>query len=675
MHFKMLIICITFVSVKGYAQREVEPEVEIILESVADNVGDDYDFSDLVERLNQYRKTPLNINTANAGQLGELLVLSPLQIANIKTHIAETGPLLSLEELQTVQGLDMATIQKLLPFLTVKNSSTGLSLSKILTEGKSELMLRYGQVLQKQKGYNFEPERSHYFGGPQRYLTRYRFNYANKLLLSFNAEKDAGEPFFARQNKQGFDFYSGSVAYINPSGKIKKLLLGDYTLQFGQGLSMYTGLSFGKGADISNIPKVARGLMPYTSTNETLFFRGAAATIAVKNFSFTPFISLRKMDASMDDETGLVGSVLMSGYHRTQTELDHKAILRTTVYGGNVSYNATHFNLGFLAYQSTFNHTFEPGQYLYNQFEFAGKNLTNTSIYGNASFGNAYFFGEVSKTINAGLAYLAGSMLSLSPKVSVVMLYRNYPRNYQSFFNQALSENSFAVNEKGLYTGVQIKWDAKWAFTGYADVFRFPWLKYRVDAPGNGYELFGQMLFSPTKKTSAYIRYRYEKKPQNEAEPLFYAVPVDVSKQNLRFDISFPLSQNFTLKYRAEGVYFQKESDKQFGRMILQDVIYRPPFSQRMTAGLRLAWFKTDSYDSRIYAFENDVLYSYAIPAYFGRGFRTYLNTRITLKRGLDVWARYALFSYQNQDSVGSGLEEIAGNKKSDFKVQIRLQF
>ncbi|MCB0381252.1 MAG: hypothetical protein KDD24_08345, partial [Flavobacteriales bacterium] len=80
-------------------------------------------------------------------------------------------------------------------------------------------------------------------------------------------------------------------------------------------------------------------------------------------------------------------------------------------------------------------------------------------------------------------------------------------------------------------------------------------------------------------------------------------------------------------------------------------------------------------YNTRIYAYENDVLYSFSIPAYYNRGTRTYLTVRYKVKRGIDVWLRYGLTHYENLDIISSGLEEIVGNSKSDVKFQVRFKF
>ena len=96
-------------------------------------------------------------------------------------------------------------------------------------------------------------------------------------------EKDPGEEFFTGSKKQGFDFYSGHF-FMKNFGVLKALAVGDYQAQFGQGLTFWSGLAFGKSADAIGIKRNAVGLRPYTSVDENRFLRGVATTVGFKNF-------------------------------------------------------------------------------------------------------------------------------------------------------------------------------------------------------------------------------------------------------------------------------------------------------------------------------------------------------------------------------------------------------
>ena len=90
---------------------------------------------------------------------------------------------------------------------------------------------------------------------------------------------------------------------------------------------------------------------------------------------------------------------------------------------------------------------------------------------------------------------------------------------------------------------------------------------------------------------------------------------------------------------------------------------------------MRLQYFETDGYDSRIYAYENDVLFYYSIPAFFNKGFRYYLNINYDLNANTSFWLKWSQTIYNNVTSIGSGLDEIPGSSKSEIRVMTRINF
>ena len=44
------------------------------------------------------------------------------------------------------------------------------------------------------------------------------------------------------------------------------------------------------------------------------------------------------------------------------------------------------------------------------------------------------------------------------------------------------------------------------------------------------------------------------------------------------------------------------------------------------SASMAVAVFETDDYDTRIYAYEPDLLYHFSLPSYYGRGIHYYIN-------------------------------------------------
>ncbi|WP_256011541.1 helix-hairpin-helix domain-containing protein [Desertivirga xinjiangensis] len=664
------------------AQVETDDVVEMIIESMTEAAGEDFDYTELTERLNFYRKNPIDLNGAERETLQELIFLSPLQIDQILRHRNETGKLLDLLELQTIDGLDAQTIRRLLPFVFLPGNNTpgNLSLKNLVREGRNDLFVTVSQVLQKQQGYVIPEDKTkaYYLGSRQRFLTRYRYHYGQNLSAALTMEKDAGERFISAKKIHGFDFFSGNLSY-KTGGRIKKVVAGDYSLQFGQGLSLWSGLGFGKGAAVSSVAKNAVGLKAYTSTNEALFLRGLASTIQFGTIELTPFLSGRRVDGGLSESEGSgdeeVTSLVQTGLHRTSSENKKRRNTSHFLYGANILYSKRSLRIGALAYHNRFSSAFGSAKQAYDLYRFTGRSLNNFSTYYNSSWKNIYFFGELAYSAGGSVAVINGAISSLTPKVALVLVHRNYAKDYYSFFNQALAEGSSAVNEKGFYSGLVVTPGRKYEISVYADLFRFPWLRYRVDSPSWGYEMFSQIGYAPSKKFKLSIRYKFENKQENENIPNPINFLEQVAKKAYRLELNYKISEQCQLRNRAEVISYQKaEQKREYGFLLFQDVIYKP-LQSRVSANIRFAVFETESYNARIYANENDVLYSFSAPAHYNRGLRYYANLRYRVCKGIDMWFRYAKTSYSDLQEIGSGLERIAGNNKSDVKLQLRFQF
>ena len=683
MTFKQKAFIVFFVLIlpflKVSAQQTEDPIIAHILESLSDVQTEDLDYTELAERLNNFKKNKINLNKTSNKQLQELYFLNPLQINALLTHITLNGNLINELELQSVDGFDLETIKNLLYFSSI-NLPTGFenfTFKNLIKNGESDILIRYGRYLEPQKGYQSNNGNT-YLGTPERILMRYRFAYSNNIQFSINLEKDPGEKYWNTENSPtGIDFLSTSL-FIKDFKKIKKTAFGNYTLQFGQGLTLWSGLGFGKGADIFSVAKQDLGLRPYTSTNEFSYFRGIASQISLGKFDFTPFISTIKLDAgtNFNSETNVeeISSLQKNGLHRTSTEINNRDKINQQIFGGNLQFNNRKLSIGITAYQSKYNRPFASGTSLYNKFDFAEKELKNAGVNYSYTYLNTYFFGEFAHSLSNGSAYLNGVISSLSPAVSLVLLHRNYQKNYHSFFNMGFSENTNAVNEKGFYSGLQIKPNKKYELNFYADAFKFPWLKFGVDAPSSGYDLFGQFTYSPNKTSKYMLRYQFINKQKNAEKIAQTNILNETKRSKYRIEIQYQIDQKLDLRNRIEiAQYHEGNLANRFGFLVYQDINYHP-LSSNLSGNMRLALFQTDDYDTRIYTYENDVLYGYSTPAFQNEGIRFYTNLRYRLNRGIDFWLRYAITKYNNQTSIGSGLEQIDGSHRSEIKLQLRFQ-
>lgn len=309
-------------------------------------------------------------------------------------------------------------------------------------------------------------------------------------------------------------------------------------------------------------------------------------------------------------------------------------------------------------------------------YAISGKHSGNYSLDYNFTHNNMYFFGEVASDGHFNKALVSGLLLNTDSKISLSFLYRNISKAYQSLYASAFTENANPTNESGFYSGITVTPTNFIRIDAYADFYHFPWLKYRTDAPSSGNDYMVQLIFQPNKRVEVSSRFQYQNKPINYNPDDLYLNPVTGRpKQGLRTQFKYKLDKEFTLRSRVELSWFDKEGkDAENGFLIYSDLIYKP-ISKPFSGNVRLAWFETDGYNSRIYAFENDVLYAYSIPVFFGKGYRYYLNIEFKVNKKVAFWARFAQTIYRDKNEIGSGLDVIKGNTKSEIKLEMKYDF
>lgn len=686
MRILFFIIFLFFIRVHIYAQ-ETEPvtnTTEQQLENITEN-NEDLETEDdtYLQQMMQYIKNPINLNTAVATDLKELRVLTAIQIQNFILYRNLVGKLVDIYELQAVPGWNLQTIQKIRPYIQVSlQADVRNTVSSRLRNGEHSILLRISQVPERSKGYLLDSSTATNFypGSPQRLLFRYKYIYKNLLQYGIVGEKDPGEQFFKGKQNEGFDFYSAHI-FARKLGIIQSLAIGDFTVNLGQGLTQWQSLAFKKSADVINIKREAAVLRPYNSAGEINFHRGVGITLGKKYWQLTGFVSYKNIDANFVGDTSqnqndFVSSLQTSGYHRTKSESADKGIQRQLAFGGNFSYQYKRLHLGINAIQYKFKLPLIKSSDPYNKYALTGNSFGNYSFDYSYTFRNLHFFGEAAFTSKYDKAFVNGIIFSASSLVDISLLYRNISRSYQSLYSSAFTESTYPTNEKGLYTGISIRPNVAWRIDAYADFYKFPWLRYRVDAPSTGADYLIQVTYKPNKQLEIYTRYHAESKAINVNPDQLTLPPVlQQPRKNWRTQISYKVNASIALRNRTEIVWFDKNGiGEEQGFLTYFDFLFKPQLS-RFAGNLRLQYFETGGYNSRLYAYENDVLYSFSIPVFYDKGYRYYLNINYDITQKLKIWVKFAQTLYRNKTLVGSGLDEIKGNRKTEIRLQLLYKF
>ncbi|GAB3821670.1 helix-hairpin-helix domain-containing protein [Pontibacter rugosus] len=676
---------------QDYPRQNIDLDL-LVQELFAEQDDENVSYEDLYETLFQYYQRPIDLNRTTPEELASLYLLSRPQIVSFFDYVQENGELLSIYELQAIPGFDRLTINQLLPFVRVQDAGlqadTRPLWQRVIGEDNNALILRYERTLQQRRGYTAidtnSRSRSRYLGSPEKLYLRYRISHARDYSFGITAEKDAGEQFTwsPSTRRYGFDYYTMHLQLYN-KGRFKTIALGDYQLQIGQGLLLSSGYSVGKGSEtITTVSRPNLGIRPYNSVLEYAFLRGGAVTYDAGKIDITAFYSNKLVDANLQaqldtllTETQFFSGIQTTGFHRTPTELANKDQVREQVYGTSLQYQSDNRTLqaGITALASNYSSPLRKAGAPYQRFEFSGTENYNIGTNYSYTWQNVYLFGETAVSKSGGLGTVNGLIANLSNRVEMSMLYRYYARNFHTFYGSAFGEGTRNINEQGFYTGIKIKPLPKWEITAYYDRFKFPWLRYLVDAPSRGDEYLVRLYFKPNRQSSLYAQMRYESKGRNltgNTTAMDYVAQAERRNYLLYFETS--PTKTLNLKSRVQFSTYEQESPQQTGYLIAQDINFT---FNKLRLSTRYALFDTDSYDTRQYAYERDVLYAFSIPALSGKGTRMYALLQLRPFRDFDLWVKYGITHYRNQSTIGTGLETIEGPRRSDVKVQARYKF
>lgn len=676
--YPLLLLLMLGLALQAAAQDPVNPKIEQQLENLAEADEQATEDDNYYQTLNRFRLQPLDINAATRNDMAAFRWLTELQVDNLIRYRSRLGALVSLYELQAVPGWDIETIQRTLPFIYAGDGKPMIaSLKQRFAGGDQILLLRVGQTLEKSRGYlPKDTLPAPYPGSPQRVFLRYNYNYRGKLLFGVLGEKDPGEQFFKGAQRLGFDHY-GFHFFARDIGKVKLLAIGDYTVNMGQGLLTYQSLAFRKSADVMGIKRQTEIFRPYNSPAEFNFQRGAAISMRFGKIDVSFFGSRIKRSANVVADTlsqeDFVSSIIESGLHRTAAEVKDRKSLLETAAGGAIHYKGEKLRLGINAVHYRFDKLLERNLEPYNLFQFNGKKLTGLSFEGSYTYRNLHLFGELAANPKGGKAFIGGAVASLDPKVDFSLVTRLMDKNYHSLYGNAFTESTTPANEKGIYFGLAIRPKATLRFDLYADFYQSPWLRFRISRPGWGKDFLFQLTWRPNKQVELYSRFRFEEKPLDYSLPDLAAKQTEnIPRRNWRTQLQWRASPQITIRTRAEAMWWDGGGpEDETGFMVFSDIFYKPALASRWQLSGRLCYFETDGYNSRIYAYENDVLYSFSIPPLFGKGFRYYANAQADLIKGLTLYFRFAKSHLPQNESIGSGLDEIEGNSRTDYRIQL----
>jgi hypothetical protein len=628
---KLLLLYMVAISLSGFGQNSKLSESIIgIAEQLASHEENPEAVDSYTDRLYELAESPVKINSGSENEIARLFFINDFQVKSLADYIKTSGKIMSFYELANIPGFDVATAEMLMPFCTLETANK-------VKKGPSGVDCRLITNLAFKPGEND----TSLSGSPLKALTKFRFA-SGGFSGGFTAEKDPGEKLANPLP----DFISAYLSYSG-TGILRNITVGDYSIRFGQGTN--TNSSFRPALSLTSpgYMSAREEIKQYTSSDENNFFRGISADFAIRDLGVIVFYSSNKIDATISPDPDSAGKHIenfyLTGTHTTPSLLLKKDAITETTFGINVSYSFRNIKTGASISQGRLSLPFYPtGSYPEDVFDFRGKSNTVASLYYTSLLRRFLLFGEFSLSDFNNLAVVQGFSFRPSDRLTINLLYRNYAAGYFALHGNGPGTASSTSNETGLFGNFSLEAAKHLFISGGCDVEKYPWLKYLCSSPTWGMRHEVRIRAEPTEKVKFELAY-YKRMSMSDISGSSYIPEQEqLITNSFKGTVRYSPDENFSMAFRLD--YRSVDPSGSKGVLMLQDINYT--FRKiPLTVWFRYCIFNTDSWDSRIYTYENDLLYSFSIPAFSGEGSRSYIMTKLDIGKRTEIRLKYGITS------------------------------
>jgi hypothetical protein len=638
----------------------------------------------LEERLVELASDPIPLNNASREMLESIPILNEEQVENLSYYLYRYGPIVSISELLLVEGMDAQTMKWLKPFVKVDAVEETLidipPMKKALRFGKQEMRWTWGSTLQKKAGFENESDSTaYYLGDPVHAAFRYGFNYKGQLQWGVVLEKDPGELWW-NANQSGFDYVSCHFL-AKDSKRRNAVILGDYTVRFGQGLLCGNAFSLGKNTSGSIPEQTGPAFSRHFSTSENTFFRGVAVTLTLRPYrmedsyplglELNTFVSVRKLDSSV--ENGHFAGINETGLHRTPEETVIQNRLQQDVLGSHLVIRWPKFSIGTTAVTWYYDATASKSLEYASIFNFSGKKGGDFSVDFRMMEHGILMFGELAMDCFGHIAVVVGSSFKPYPRMSISVLARNYSPQYQAIFSNAFSEGTSTRNEEGLYASTDVQLAKRLHLSGYVDVFRFPWLNYAVNTPSWGQDVAAELSSTIGRNGLVKLMLKCKNKEKSASDALYPMHPTwPYTKSQCRLQLS-QKQGIWSIKTVLYANSYEYGNQPTSGFALAQD-LGMESVGNRFAIQLHTVLFSTESWENRIYLWEKDVPGAFSMPMLYGHGCRMAVYARYDFKN-VQLQIKVSDSVQPGMETLGDGLEQINGNRRTEARLQLSWKF
>ncbi len=497
----------------------------------------------------------------------------------------------------------------------------------------------------------------YYSGSADKLYERCLYRIGEHVAGGFLMEKDAGE-------SKIYSFTTMNISFQDVCPIVKKLVLGDYRIESGQGLTLWSGRGFLKGADVvTPLRRKPRGIVSALSSDEFHFFRGAGTEITWQSITTVLFYSSIRRSAVLDDSGDII-SFNENGYYRTTRELQQLNNTDEKVIGGRFIYRLPFKGVLGLTFLST----------KYSRGFAVSDNVQNTNgaaIDFSCSMQRISLCGELAHANNRS-AGIVGVFLHPHKNINIVMSYRFYPDKYLPV--RTLPFGEWGSGERGFYCGFTAEPWKSVALSVYYDQFE----KIKggdFSTEGNDFLINVKIpLYSRLSITAQYRRKMSEYTGYHNDPGMLQMRSTRLNcRQKFRITAEHKVSSYLSLRARLEENFFSNgvEVEGERGFLFYNDITVKAP--KNWLFSVRITYFRSFSRETVPYELERDLDGVLTQTMLTGEGNRFYLLAGYDAVSWLKISGKYSVVQRDDVLKIGSGHDQLPSNRDSRISVQVDI--
>lgn len=388
-------------------------------------------------------------------------------------------------------------------------------------------------------------------------------------------------------------------------------------MRAGQGLVVWKSFSMNVEGAPATVMKRPAGISPYSSSGESNFFRGGAATLDAGVCDISVFASYNAVDARILAD-GSYSSVSDDGYHRTDTEIARRRSMHETVAGLAASRELGNWRFGLTAIAYSYDR--KNGRTVkeynrYQQYDGWWGNFGADFFY---SCGPLRIFGEVASDAGGGFAALLGAVWNPVYELELSATARHYGKNYIATHAGAYSTLSSCSNQDGVTLAARWYITKRWSLLANVGAAYHPWSRYGIPGPSYSIKSRISATWKPDERFSAELKFRLNSGTDG------FSVLGDA---RATYAITPHLCADARFAANAGG--FAACAGLKFSAL-----------RGKLEVSGRFTGYSTDGYADRIYFYEGNVPQTFSCRALYGKGTGGYLMLKYSPVRWLTLYLR-----------------------------------